>query len=202
MTTPHPRQYLLVGVRDSLPTATDAQKDQLTIVHGGSGNADTLYVCRKAATGSYEWLALSDSPTFTTLTVNNSTTLGNADNDTTTIMGHLIFDGTAPTITAGTAAGAGATITRAGTDGSFRVTLTTGAGAGEGTLVTVTFAHAWSSAEYEVVFSAGDGDAALNIAKCYVDVQNPTVDGFAFLVHTPLADNTSFRFNVHVHGGT
>jgi hypothetical protein len=199
---PSPRQYLMVGVRDRLPTAGHAFKDQLTMLRGGSGVADALYVCRETATdGTYEWLALTDDVTVTNLTVNSDTTLGNGDEDTTTIRGHLVFDGTAPTITAGAAAGTGATVTKAGTAASFRVTLTTGTGAGIGTLFTVTFARAFASAEYEAVFSAGDADAALSISKCYVDVENQTLSHFDVLVHTALADSTSFRFNFHVFGG-
>lgn len=39
--------YLMVGVRDTLPTADVDFKDQLTVLRGGSGVADTLYVCRE-----------------------------------------------------------------------------------------------------------------------------------------------------------
>jgi hypothetical protein len=200
---PSPRQYLMVGVRDSLPTAGRAFKDQLTMLRGGSGVADALYVCRETATdGTYEWLALTDDVTVTNLTVNSDTTLGNGDEDTTTIRGHLVFDGTAPTITARAAAGTGATVTKAGTAASFRVTLTIGTGPTTRPLVTVTFARAFASAEYEVVASAGDAEAALSSTNWYVDVATQTASGFTVNVQTALATGASLRLNFHVFGGT
>jgi hypothetical protein len=200
---PSPRQYLMVGVRDSLPTAGRAFKDQLTMLRGGSGVADALYVCRETATdGTYEWLALTDDVTVTNLTVNSNTTLGNGDEDTTTIRGHLVFDGTAPTITARAAAGTGATVTKAGTAASFRVTLTIGTGPTTGPLITVTFARAFASAEYEVVTSAGDAEAALSSTNWYVDVATQTASGFTVNVQTALATGASLRLNFHVFGGT
>lgn len=53
-------QYVIVGVRETLPTATADFKDQLTMLRGGSGVADKLYACRETSVdGTYEWVELT-----------------------------------------------------------------------------------------------------------------------------------------------
>lgn len=148
------------------------------------------------------WTPWLGSPVLPGLRVNGNPVLGADDTSQTLIHGHLTFDGAPPTVTLGAAAGTGATVTWAGTDGSFRITLVTGTGAGVGTLVSVTFAYPWPTTEYEVLFSARDADASLSMAKVYVDGAAQTVNGFDFKAHTALADSTSFLWTFHVLGGT
>ena len=68
--------------------------------------------------------------------------------------GHLLSQGTAPTVVANAAAGTGATATVAGTDVCGIIHLTTGTGASAGLLCTLTFANSWASSPNAVVSKA------------------------------------------------
>lgn len=43
----------------SLPTPTLALRGKIVLIHGGTGVADEVYICRKNSAGTYEWRLLS-----------------------------------------------------------------------------------------------------------------------------------------------
>lgn len=52
-------QYLRVGKVSSLPTASSTHRGKLIRVEGGSGVADTLYICMKSAADTYSWVQVA-----------------------------------------------------------------------------------------------------------------------------------------------
>jgi len=109
-----------------------------TTVGAGGGN-DRLTI---AAGG-----AITDAGDFL---VNGNTTLGNANADLTTVFGHMLYNGTAPSKSAGCDGSGAATVT--GTDAAFHSTTGTGA-----TACTWTFSRTYTVAPTCTVFVEGGG---------------------------------------------
>lgn len=53
------RQFVAPGAVSVLPTASATYRGQMLTVEGGGGAADVVYVCQKAAGGTYSWKTLS-----------------------------------------------------------------------------------------------------------------------------------------------
>jgi hypothetical protein len=119
-------------------------------------------------------LGTGNSPTFTGLTTTGDTALGDANADTTTVTGHIVNSGTAPTLSS---CGTSPTFqTASSTDMHGRVHT----GTGTVTQCVVTFSRAWGSTPACVIAGFGDSGAVslasitttaltINIALASVD---------------------------------
>lgn len=116
--------------------------------------------------------------------------------------GRIVIDGTAPTVAAGAAAGATATIgSLSATDAWGRFVLTpSGAGIGAGVVVTVTFNTARSNTAYMPVLDVGDADAAGAVAMFFADHGTLATTGFEIRSTGALTSGTTYRLGYHIMG--
>jgi hypothetical protein len=156
-------------------------------------------------------LAPKASPTFTgtvtlpttnvtgTFSTEGATNLGNGSTDVTTITGQIRTAGSAPTIAEGASAGTGATASLIhGDDTNGAVQVNTGTGAGTGSLILFTFNQARSNANYAVLLTAREVDAAS--LKVYVPDDQRSSAGFKIYNDTDTPDSTSFAWDYFVIG--
>lgn len=129
------------------------------------------------------------------LSVDGDTTLGDQDDNTTTIWGHIRSDHTtAPTIAVNTSVcGTGATATvDSGGDASFNVTITCGASGSfaTGRMATVTFDEPYGSGNYAVALGIHSEKAA----ERHIFVTNRLSTGFQ--IHCATAPAASYDIKV------
>ena len=113
-----------------------------------------------------------------------------------TVNGHLISGGTAPGISAGTAACTSPTVSVSGTDTSGRITVKTGTGcASGGRLATITFATAFGAAPRVTLTPASQNAAGLTT---YIDDSTISTTAFDLSTTTTAANSTTYRWYYHV----
>lgn len=114
---------------------------------------------------------------------------------------HLVTAGTAPTFTAGTAAGTAPTVTITGNDIAGVVNVTTGTAPTGTPVVTVTFNTAYKAAPKAVILTpASSAAAALSgLTMVYVDPTNTTTAHYIITVGgTGLASATAYSWYYHI----
>lgn len=117
----------------------------------------------------------------------------------------LLFRGAAPGVAAGgsTVIGSGGTVTlNDATDNSGRITLSTGTGvSAAGTICTITFDVPRINADYGVMLSAADSDAATTAGRSvYVDFATQTTTTWVLSCQATLASSTSYHWRYAVDG--
>lgn len=145
----------------------------------------------------YGTVTLEDSLTVNAgATFTGNVVIGDADSDQTTIRGHIVRAGTAPTAaTAATAVvGASGTTVTSGSDGSFQTSSTVKVGATAGKILEIAFADARPSSDYAVGVTKRSSDAA----DYDVYVTSQGAGGFSLhCTNTPTAAETlNFAFTV------
>lgn len=112
----------------------------------------------------------------------------------------LLFRGTAPSIVAGAAAGTSPTLSLTdATDNSGRIVLTVGTTPAAGLLATITFVVPKRNADYAVILSPRDSDAATAAGRSvYSDFGAATTTSFPVNCQTALAAGVSYHWDFAV----
>ncbi|MDB5240084.1 MAG: hypothetical protein JWP57_709 [Spirosoma sp.] len=106
-------------------------------------------------------------------------------------VGQLYGSGSAPSVSAGAGAGTGATVSVVGTATGGTITLTTGSSPAAGTLLSLTFASAYSTNAPAVVLSGGNGTS--------MPVYSLSEATTGFSVGTIATPNASTVYTYHYH---
>jgi len=150
--------------------------------------ADSAYTFKVTLAGDLTAVSAS-ATTVNAVNANITTSLATA---------HIVGNGLAPAIAAGTAAGTGPTLILDGSDLSGRISVTTGSAPASSAIVaTVTFATAFGAAPKAVILTpANSATAALSGAAApWIDLASDiSTSMFRFRVSTALAATTAFQW--------
>jgi hypothetical protein len=110
------------------------------------------------------------------------------------LVGDIIGSSSAPSISAGAAAGTGATASVAGSNISGLITLTTGTGPSTGEVAELTWANAKPNTDYAVVLTAANANAVTAMSRVYVNQAGLSNSTAEINAGTALTASTQYKF--------
>ena len=113
-----------------------------------------------------------------TLTVRNFEASSLTSDTTLTIGGHVITNGSAPSVSGGSADGSNGTVSISGNDAAGTVAVNVGTGGGNGTLANISFRHQYGTTPHVIITPIGHG------GSFYV---NRNINGFSIAVSGALS---------------
>lgn len=165
---------------------------------GGSDSSGRIVV---QDTANATIITLSSASTSAILTCASTTNTSIVSSSTGLTSFHIIGNGSAPSIAAGSGAGTSPTISVTGTDLAGYITVTVGTSPGTGTLLgTITFATAYGSAPRCIVLAPANKESQnlSGLSMPYVSQSGILTTGFPISIQNALTATTTYQFYYQV----